>query len=204
MHPELERSLRDLGSGVLTLTAHREAALGRIATWMKEQRAHLQPVHLVFICTHNSRRSQFAQAWAAAAAQHVGLTNVHTWSAGTEATAVAPPVISALEWSGFRLETEDDGNGKWVLTCADEAEPIVLYSKTISDPENPSDAFAAIMVCSDAEQNCPFVPGASARFSLPYADPKVSDGTPDEQRTYLERSEQIASEMLHVMQLANA
>ena len=46
--------------------------------------------------------------------------------------------------------------------------------------------------------------GSSARFSTPYVDPKVSDGTPEERDTYDERCAQIAREMLYAMSRAGA
>ncbi|MCH8494889.1 MAG: hypothetical protein LAT57_04560 [Balneolales bacterium] len=52
------------------------------------------------------------------------------------------------------------------------------------------------MVCSDADEGCPFVPGATTRISLPFEDPKSSDGTPEQARTYHRRSLEIAREML--------
>jgi len=38
----------------------------------------------------------------------------------------------------------------------------------------------------------------AARFALPYDDPKQSDGTPTEVKTYDERCRQIAREMLYM------
>lgn len=55
------------------------------------------------------------------------------------------------------------------------------------------------MVCDEADEACPAVPGASGRFAIPYVDPKVSDDTPGEAATYDERCAQIAREMLFVM-----
>ena len=54
------------------------------------------------------------------------------------------------------------------------------------------------MTCSDADQNCPVVLGAEKRISLPYVDPKISDGTPEESKVYDERCLQIAIEQLYV------
>ena len=54
------------------------------------------------------------------------------------------------------------------------------------------------MVCNDADQKCPTVPGAIDRFAIPFVDPKVSDGTEAEAATYDERCAQIAREFLWV------
>lgn len=206
MYRELQHTIEGLVKTGQPIASDRAERLASIAAWIKEQRAKSNPVHLVFICTHNSRRSQFAQVWAQVAAVRHGMNDVHTWSAGTEATAVAAPVIEAMEAQGFRMDGAGDHDDhdnpvrtEHLVNFDDEASPVHLFSKTIDAPGNPSGDFAAIMVCSDADENCPFVPGAAVRFSLPYEDPKVSDGTADEARTYQERSAEIAREMMVVM-----
>lgn len=77
---------------------------------------------------------------------------------------------------------------------------MVCFSKVYGDPEvNPTAGFAAIMTCAQADQGCPIVYGSAMRFSTPYEDPKVSDGSPEEFDTYDARCAQIAREMLYVM-----
>ena len=75
------------------------------------------------------------------------------------------------------------------------------FSKKFGHKSNPKENFAAVMVCSDADTKCPFVPGAQTRVALPYIDPKKSDGTPQESYTYLAKSEEIGREMLWMMSL---
>ncbi|MBM3453486.1 MAG: hypothetical protein FJX84_10170 [Bacteroidetes bacterium] len=72
------------------------------------------------------------------------------------------------------------------------------FSKLFNNKTNPSQDFAAIMVCSDAETNCPFIPEAAMRISTTYDDPKEFDGTPNESEKYVERATQIAIECLYV------
>ena len=55
------------------------------------------------------------------------------------------------------------------------------------------------MVCSEADEGCPIVPGADFRLALPFDDPKAFDGTPQETQMYWERARQIGLEMLYVM-----
>lgn len=153
---------------------------------------------LNFICTHNSRRSQMGQVWAAAAAAHFGLEGVRTYSGGTEATAFNPRAVSALQRSGFLIEKPDGINPRYQVRW-EEGEPVMeCFSKTFDDPLNPSADFAAIMTCSEADEACPVVLGAALRVPLRYEDPKVSDGTPEEDEAYDARCLQIASEMLYL------
>ncbi|MGA1373243.1 MAG: protein-tyrosine-phosphatase [Flavobacteriales bacterium] len=158
---------------------------------------------LVFICTHNSRRSHMAQLWAQAAAFHVGLNDVKTYSGGTEVTAFNPRAVAALERAGWTAEIEGTADRNPVRRLSAAGVPAQrCWSKRYDDASNPPSGFIAVMTCSEADGACPVVFGASARFSLPYIDPKISDGTPEESDTYDARSAQIASEMLYVMQTA--
>jgi arsenate reductase len=54
------------------------------------------------------------------------------------------------------------------------------------------------MTTSQPDENSPYIPGAEARIPIRYEDPKIFDGTPEEEARYDERSLQIASEMFYV------
>ena len=72
------------------------------------------------------------------------------------------------------------------------------FSKAYDDDFNPKSGFAAIMTCSQADGGCPFIAGAEKRIPITFEDPKISDGTPQQKETYLERSLQIGTEMFYV------
>ncbi|MBX3463603.1 MAG: protein-tyrosine-phosphatase [Planctomycetes bacterium] len=153
-------------------------------------------VDLVFVCTHNSRRSQFAQVWAWTAARHFGLGGVGSWSGGTEVTAFAPEAIAALERAGFACRTEADGaNPVRCLQGLGGAE-LRCWSKRFTDRANPRSDFVAVMTCSSADAACPAVAGAARRVPLVYEDPKVADGTPQAAATYDARCAEIARDLL--------
>lgn len=157
---------------------------------------------LIFICTHNSRRSHFGQIWAQVAAHHYGMDSlVNTYSGGTESTALNARAVGALRRAGLDIHPAVlSENPQYAVHYADDRDPMVCFSKKYGDAEhNPTSAFAAVMTCSDADKGCPIVYGAVARFSTPFIDPKVSDGTPEEVATYDERCAQIAREMLFAM-----
>lgn len=154
---------------------------------------------LNFICTHNSRRSHLCQVWAKTMSQYCGLSNIKCYSGGTEETAVYPIVIETLENTGFRVsKIAEDTNPTYKLNYNEDC-PMTLFSKKYDDHLNPSSGFAAVMTCTDADMNCPIIPEAT-RISLPYEDPKVSDGTAQQKQVYTERSKQIATEMKYVME----
>lgn len=183
------------------IPANRKALLSGCA----ETIAHYQKItgiaNLLFVCTHNSRRSQMAQIWAAAAAMQLGVQGCHFYSGGTEATAFNIRAVAAMERAGFIIETEMavKPNPHYLVMIANN-EPLVCFSKHYADAFNPSADVIAIMVCSDTDENCPAIPGAAHRISLPYVDPKASDDTAAEAATYSERCVQIGTEMLYLMQ----
>jgi hypothetical protein len=94
---------------------------------------------------------------------------------------------------------EGDKNPIYSMLAGKKIPKIVMFSKKYSHKQNPQKDFVAIMVCSDADKNCPLVMGADARFAIPFEDPKISDGTPKEAQTYDERCKQIGTEFFFVM-----
>jgi len=94
--------------------------LAVIAEHARRQLAAGGTVQLVFICTHNSRRSQLAQIWAKTAADYYGLKGVETYSGGTETTAFNPRAVAALRRAGFRISTIDsssDANPRYLVSA---------------------------------------------------------------------------------------
>lgn len=180
----------------------RRALLKSIADFIQEQQPAKRPVRLLFVCTHNSRRSELGQVWSMAAAAYYGLAIPAAYSGGTEASAFNPRAVAALQRAGLEVQkTTEDENAIYHVRFGDGSPVITAFSKTIGNAPNPKKDFCAVMVCSNADRACPVVSGATARIAVPYDDPKDSDGTPAEMRTYDERCRQIAREMLYVMSL---
>jgi arsenite transporter len=151
---------------------------------------------VVFICTHNSRRSQMSQALLQALSAQVAWRGVLAHSAGTVATAVAPPVLTALREAGFTIDGGHDADpDRHLLRFANDAPPLPLFSKTLGDASLPRDGFIAVMTCDDADEACPVIPGAAVRTALPFIDPKTADDTPDEAQAYATTCARIAHEL---------
>lgn len=156
-----------------------------------------QKLDLLFICTHNSRRSQFAEAWGTSAAAYFDLKNTKCYSGGTEVTACHQNTVNALESAGFTHRPAGRENNKtYPLSSTDPAIEMLLYSKLYNTEENPQKQFFALMTCASADQNCPYIPEALSRIALNYEDPKVADDTPQESEVYAERCSEIAREIL--------
>jgi hypothetical protein len=156
---------------------------------------------VVFVCTHNSRRSIFSQAWLAAAAAHFGLP-LAAFSGGSQATRVAPAAIRALESLGFDVALvggADAQNPRYDLRYLTSGAPLHLWSKRYGERPNPESGFIAVVNCSQADEGCPQIEGARSRLAVLYADPKIADGTPDEEKVYFTRAEQIGTEILSLV-----
>jgi len=156
-------------------------------------------VQLNFICTHNSRRSHLSQVWAQTLAQYYNITNVVCFSGGTEATAMFPMVVKTLKQSGFDIKIkEESANPVYQIEYAKNTAPISCFSKTYDDAFNPQSKFAAILTCSNADEDCPFIAGTEKRIPITFDDPKEFDNSPLQEAKYLERSLQIATELKYV------
>ena len=121
------------------------------------------PVTVLFICTHNSARSQMAE----------GLVNalyadrLETSSAGTVATRVHPAAIKAMteigiDISGHRSKSLDE--------FIDRKFDLV------------------VTVCDDAARDCPFFPGAKDTIHRAFKDPAACSGTDEEVLACFRRS----------------
>lgn len=200
LYAPLEGYVRNRVSEFGQISAERKEDLQLVADYIIAKQKQHQPVRLLFVCTHNSRRSHMSQIWARAAATYYGLQNIETYSGGTEVSAFNPRAVAALSRAGFTIRPQTaEANPRYDVYLADAVQPLVCFSKKYNDAANPHQQFCAVMTCSQADAACPFVAGADGRMSVPYDDPKVADGTPQEAARYDERCAQIAREMLWVM-----
>jgi len=184
------------------IPAERKTELRKLSDYIFQKIKNKQAVELIVICTHNSRRSHLGQLWLAVAADYFQLSNIQTFSGGTEATAFNIRMVRALQNIGFDIHTEnaDANNPVYDIRWKPDMPPYHAFSKKYEDAPNPTTQFAAIMVCTQADEGCPFVQGCDFRIALSYDDPKAFDDTPLEATKYEERARQIGREMLFVMQ----
>jgi len=182
-----------------SITAERKQTLSPLVDYIQAKVNDGESIHINFICTHNSRRSHLSQIWAQTMAHHFGIKGVDCYSGGTEATALFPMVATTLANTGFEIKTLSEGkNPVYSIKFAENEHPVIGFSKRMDDDFNPKSDFAAVMTCSQADEGCPFVPGAEKRVPITYEDPKIFDNTSQQAEKYSERSEQIASEMQYV------
>jgi arsenate reductase (thioredoxin) len=118
----------------------------------------MSPIRVLFVCTHNSARSQIAEALLG----HYGGPDFAAFSAGTEATSVNPLAVRVLaergiDWSGARSKRIDeflDQRFDYVIT-----------------------------VCDRARETCPVFPGSVNSLHWGLDDPAEVEGTNEQKLT---------------------
>jgi arsenate reductase len=194
---ELNTYIQELIAKSESISENRISRLGPLLEYLKAKQKDKKEIHLNFVCTHNSRRSQLSQIWAQTAADYYNI-NCKCYSSGVEVTAFNYRAINALKKVGFLIDMEEKENPICLVKNHLNDKSLNCFSKLLDDEVNPKKDFAAVMTCSHADENCPVVFGMEVRIPLNYEDPGKFDGTPTEEKMYLERSEQIATEMFYL------
>jgi protein-tyrosine phosphatase/arsenate reductase len=202
MFEKIESLLHQLSNNFDEIPNERKAILNKLTQYIDKKLAANESVNLVYICTHNSRRSHFGQIAAAISASHFDISNVHCFSGGTETTAFNQNAIKALQNIGFVIQTNDASSSNPIYNVAfSDKQFEVCFSKIYNHKNNPLQNFAAIMTCSEAEKNCPFIAGADTRIGTTYKDPKEADNTAEANKVYEDRFKQITTETLYAFSL---
>jgi len=185
---------------------HRQAG-EKLAHWIASNYVPGKPLHIIVVCTGNSRRSILGSSMGNLAAAYYGMPEIRFHSGGTAPTAFNSRTVTALKAIGFEVEPTGSEAPRGEPKTANPVSRIIWgegfeateFSKHYADKVNPQQGFAALMVCSEADEGCPFVKGASLRISMPYLDPKIYDDGAYETAKYAERRDDIGRLMLSVL-----
>ncbi len=109
---------------------------------------------VLFICEHNSARSQMAEAFL----KQLGGESFTVESAGIEPTPLNPLAVEVM------LEVGIDISGNKSQSVFELFKRGNLYTHVIT-------------VCDQAAMKCPVFPGATQRLHWPFADPAAFEGT---------------------------
>lgn len=110
---------------------------------------------VLFVCTHNSARSQMAEALL----RHFWGDRYDAFSAGTRPYQVNPYAIQAAENLGIGMEGH--------------------RSKSVEEMLDKEFDYI-ITVCDHAQENCPYIPGGKRYLHHSFSDPAMREGTADE------------------------
>lgn len=113
---------------------------------------------MLFLCTHNSTRSQMAEGWL----RHLAGDRFEAHSAGTQATAVRPLAVKAMAEAGVDISGAE--------------------SKTLERYLGwPWDYI--VTVCDQAAESCPVFPGKAERLHWSFPDPSQAEGAEEDRLT---------------------
>lgn len=119
---------------------------------------------VLFVCSHNSARSQMAQAWL----NHLAGDRFEAHSAGVEPGTLNPLSVKAMAEVGIDISDH-------------VAEGIDKYLGKVP-------IYHLIIVCDKASQTCPRIwPGARERHEWLFDDPSAATGTDDEKLAVFRR-----------------
>ena len=182
-----------------TISTERKESMLPIIHFIQEKVNKKEVIALNYICTHNSRRSQFSQIWSHVASHYYEIPSVFSYSGGVEVTAFNERAVRTIHELGVEIEEKENGtNPFYTLNFGIEKIPSLTTFSKLYDDESTKQDFCAIMTCDHADQNCPFIPSALARLPLRFEDPKKFDDTNLEKEKYAERSLQIATELFYI------
>ncbi len=196
-YPNLTETIANLPFAAIS--SERLQLLDEMAAYLSAKMKKREEIRLNFICTHNSRRSQFSQIWAQTAAAYHGI-DANCYSGGVEVTAFNPRAVAAIQRDGFKVVKKEGENPVYFIFYSEDEQPIFAFSKVYDDAINAPKDFAAVMTCDHADENCPFIPGAERRFPLRFEDPKAFDDSLLEEKMYSECSHQISAELFYLFE----
>ena len=110
---------------------------------------------MLFLCTHNSARSQMAEGLL----RHLAGERFEVMSAGTVATQVRPLAVRAMDELGIDISSHESTN----------------MARYVGEPFD-----YVITVCDEANEACPFFPHAAQRLHWSLPDPAAAEGTEEE------------------------
>jgi ArsR family transcriptional regulator, arsenate/arsenite/antimonite-responsive transcriptional repressor / arsenate reductase (thioredoxin) len=146
-----------------------DPGLGESNVESKLERGKLtgKPRRVLFLCTHNSARSQMAEGLL----RHLGGTDVEVFSAGTEPSNIRAEAIEVMRLRGIDISGQ-------------RSKHLHEYVKQSFD--------YVVTVCDRAKESCPIFPGDPEQIHWSFPDPSSVSGS---REVRLKAFEQIAREL---------
>jgi thioredoxin type arsenate reductase len=141
--------------------------------------SHPAPVRVLFLCTHNSARSQMAEG----ILRSLGSSHVSVESAGTETTRVHPLAIREMANRGIDISSQ-------------RSKVLDVFLGQQFD--------YVVTVCDNARESCPVFPGAPERIHWSIADPSAVQGTEAaQQQAFHQAAEELTTRIRFLIALFN-
>ncbi|MBS1502460.1 MAG: arsenate reductase ArsC [Bacteroidetes bacterium] len=125
---------------------------------------------ILFVCIHNSARSQIAEAFL----NQLGSDAFHAESAGLEPGTLNPLVVNVMQEIGFDISKNE--------------------TKSVFELFKQGRRYNAVVTVCDAAsaESCPIFPGVVKRLGWSFADPSSFTGTEEEK---MEKTRQVRDEI---------
>ena len=123
----------------------------------------MEKTKVLFLCTHNSARSQMAEGLL----RHLAGERFEVMSAGTVATQVRPLAVRAMDELGIDISGQESTN----------------MARYLGEPFD-----YVITVCDEANEACPVFPNAKRRLHWSFEDPSQASGTEEERLEVFRRA----------------
>jgi arsenate reductase (thioredoxin) len=115
----------------------------------------MNPVKILFVCVHNSARSQMAEAFL----NHLGNGQFIAESAGLEPGSLNPIVVASMELEGIDISANKTKSINSIISSGKSFD----YLITVCDETN--------------AEKCPVVPGFGKRLHWSFDDPSALNGS---------------------------
>jgi protein-tyrosine-phosphatase len=136
------------------------------------------PVRVLFLCTHNSARSQMAEA----IARHLSKGQIDVHSAGNEPSEIHPLARQAMGERGIPMEGQ--------------------RAKHLSEFEGEQFDYI-VTVCDLARESCPVFPGDPEQIHWSFADPSAVTGLDARERAFNRTATELATRINYLLLLIN-
>jgi len=176
LYPELEAYFKSVQNAPLD-KKHLESLEGIKYTLSITQMDYLES-NFVFYCSENTFRSQVSQVFAETLGYARRFKKVNFYSAGLTTGEISPQLIAYLKKIGYKIdEVEKDGQKSFSVRFSDNADPITLFSKSVSDSSLPQKELISIVVCDTlTENNCKALKTATSPYFLAFEKSLNTDG----------------------------
>jgi arsenate reductase (thioredoxin) len=152
--------------------------------------------NLIFYCSENTFRSQASQVFAQTLCYEKRHKKMKIFSAGLSSGEISPKLIEYLSRIGYKItKSENKGKTMYEAKFSEQADPVVLFSKTTADKSLPTKDVTSVIVCDvKNESDCATLKTESNPLNLAFPKVVATDAS-DKIETTLKS---IAAEMIYV------
>ncbi len=195
LYPELEAYFKSVETKDLNKD-HRQALENLKSDIITTSHLDYVDWNLIFYCSENTFRSQASQVFAQTLCYAKRHKNMKIYSAGLTSGEIHPKLIEYLSRIGYRVtKTEKEGRSIYEVKFSDQADPVILYSKTIDDKTLPIKVDISVIVCDvKHETDCAALNTRSNPLNLAFPKVIITDAA-DKVETTLKS---IAAEMVFI------